>query len=56
MKYSLEIDSDLLAELQDIANQMHTDTNTLICAYLKAHIIADDIIYGTIGKEIDQNN
>ena len=54
MKYSLEIESDLLAELQDIARKMHTDTDTVICACLKAHIIAEDVYYGNITKRTER--
>ena len=56
MKYSLEIEKDLLAEMHYLARKMHTDTDTLICAYLKAHIIAEDIIYGTIQKETEHDD
>lgn len=54
MKYTLEIEEDLLAELTDLADRMHTDIDTLITACIKAHIISLDILYGLFeGKRKD---
>lgn len=48
MKYELEIEEDLLAELTDLAKQLNTDVDTLIVACIKSHIIASDVFSGTI--------
>lgn len=50
MKYILEIEEDLFAELKDIAMRSNTDTDTLVTAILKAHIISADVFYGLIQK------
>ena len=52
MKYILEIEEDLLAELKDIAKQSNTDKDTLITAILKAHIISADVFNGFIQKPV----
>ncbi|WP_167698245.1 hypothetical protein [Faecalicoccus pleomorphus] len=52
MKYILEIEEDLLAELNDIAKQSKTDTDTLVTAILKAHIISADVFNGFIQKPV----
>ena len=50
MKYILEIEEDLLAELEDLAKQSNTGTDTLVTAILKAHIISADVFNGFIQK------
>ena len=50
MKYKLEIEEDLLAELEDLAKQSNTGTDTLVTAILKAHIISADVFNGFIQK------
>lgn len=48
MKYELEIEEDLLAELIDLAKKLNTDVDTLIVACVKEHIIASDLFNGYI--------
>ena len=48
VKYSLEIQEDLLAELSYIANQLNTDINALIVACIKAQIISSDVFNSCI--------
>ena len=51
MKYTLEIEEDLLAELSDIAKKLNVETGKLILACVKAQIISFDILDGIITRD-----
>ena len=51
MKYTLEIEEDLLAELIDLSKQLNTDIDTLIVACIKEHIIASDLFNSLVLHE-----
>ena len=48
MKYSLEIQEDLLAELSDLAKRLNTEIDVLIVACIKTQIISSDVFAGFI--------
>lgn len=56
MKYEIEIEDDLLAELHTLAVSMKTDTDTLISACLKSKLLADDVFEGTIAQSRERQN
>lgn len=56
MKYEIEIEDDLLAELHTLAVSMKTDTDTLISACLKSKLLADDVFEGTIARSREKQN
>ena len=49
MKYTLEIEEDLLAELSDIAKKLNVETGKLILACVQ--IISFDILDGIITRD-----
>lgn len=53
MRYTLEIEDDLLEELNYLAKRLNTNIDSLIIACVKSHIISVDVFNGSLVTKED---
>lgn len=55
VRVKIDIENDLLEEMNDMAERLNTDVNSLIIACIKSHIIASDVFTGLLKKSDEKS-